>query len=203
MALDFRNGDMDLGSLEDRDADPKGFLNRLWQIPTISKCVGFKITRGQAEPMLEELLHDSRIKKIVLRRRNRLKTLVSELVAQKTDQWELYCQREKLDPPRVRVELNQLLNHVAENNAFYDKIVHTLSVSTQPYISVEYELLHSKLEQKKILDFLSLKLSYRQLAPASVKQTSTDLRAVISNFSELDLALTGTEFQHELHDIGY
>jgi hypothetical protein len=203
LALDFRNGSIDLGSPRDRDEDPWGFLDRLWKIPTSTSCVGLKITRGQAEPVLEELLYDTRIKKIVLRRRNRLKTLVSELIAEKTGQWELYCQMEKIDPPKIRVEFHQLLNHAARNKAFYDKVTWSLVSSKQPHILLEYENLRSKPEQKRTLEFLCVNFSYSHLAPASIKQTPTDLRTVISNFSELDSALAGTEYQRELHDTGH
>ncbi len=201
-ALDFRDGSIDLGSAADRDADPRGFLDRLWQIPTSAKCVGFKMTRGQAEPLMEEMLHEFCIKKVVLRRRNRLKTLVSELIAEKTDQWALYCQNSKIDPPKVRVEIGQLLDHVAGNEGFYDKVLGSLASSKQPHIILEYETLGSRPEQERILDFLGVNSSRSQLAPSSVKQTPSDLRAVISNFSELDSALSGTEYQGELHDIG-
>lgn len=202
-ALDFRDGSVNLGSTADRDADPMRFLDRLWQIPTSSKCVGFKMTIGQAEPLMERLLHDFRIKKIVLRRRNRLKTLVSELIAEKTDQWELYCQRGKIQPPKVRVEIGQLLDHAAGNEKFYDRVLRSLESSKQPHIILEYEALDSRPEQERILHFLGVNSARFRLAPASVKQTPTDLRMVISNFSELDSALSGTEYQRELHDKGF
>ena len=201
-ALEFRDGSVDLGSLEERDSDPWGFLDRLWNIPTSSKCVGFKVTRGQAESVLEGLLHDSRVKKIVLRRQNRVKSLVSELIAEKTDQWELYCQTEKVSPPKVQVELHQLLSHAAENETFYEEIFRTLASSQQPHIVLEYEHLGSRAEQDRALDFLGVTGPYSRLVPASVKQTPADLRTVISNYAELDLALAGTEYESELHDIG-
>jgi len=201
-ALDFRNGSLDLGSHKDRDADPMGFLKHLWNIPTDSKCVGFKMTRGQAERVLEKIIIDPEIKKVILRRRNRVKTFVSELIAEKTDQWELYCHEEKIEPPKVRVEFPQLLNHAAQNNAFYNTILRSLEASNQPHISLEYECITSVLEQQRILEFLGLSLPYSRLFSVSIKQTPTDLRAVVSNFSELDSTLSETDYHQELHDLG-
>ena len=202
-ALDLRDGSIDLGSVADRDSDPFGFLGRLWQISTSCSCVGFKMTRGQAENVLAKVIRDSEIKKLMLGRRNRIKTLVSELIAELTDQWELYCPTEKMNLPRIRVDFDQLQSHAAENKAFYDAIRRSIESENQPYIELEYETLNLRQEHKRILDFLEVRDTERRLMPASVKQTPTDLRSIISNFSELDSILSGTEFHHELHDLSY
>jgi exonuclease I len=158
------------------------------------------MTRGQSEEVLNYVLQESTIKKLILRRRNRVKTLVSELTAKETDQWELYCPHEKIEPPKVRVELDRLVTHAAENSAFYDTILRSLKSSSQPYITLEYECLGSELEQERILDFLRVSSVRSRLTPVSIKQTPADLRVVISNFTELETALSGTEYHRELND---
>ena len=90
---------------------------------------------------------------------------------------------------------------VAGNEEFYAPIIRTIATSKQPHIVLEYENLGSRPEQKRMLDFLRVNSSQPRLAPASVKLTPTDLRTVVSNFSELDSALSGTEYQRELHDV--
>lgn len=201
-ALNLRDGSVQLGSLVDRDSDPMGFLDRLWQIPTDCSYVGFKMTRGQAPQVLESTLRDRGIKKLLLRRRNRVKTLVSELIAQETDQWELYCAEEKIDPPKIQIGVTQLVDHATENQNFYNGILQTLVSLNQPYIELQYESLTSRIEQERILAFLGVQDPGRSLVPSSVKQTPGDLRTIISNFSELDSALSGTEYHRELHDLG-
>jgi hypothetical protein len=202
-ALDLRDGSIDLGSVADRDSDLLGFLDRLWQIPTDCNCVGFKMTRGQTEQILECVLEDLQIKKLLLGRRNRVKTLVSELIAEQTDQWELHRPNDRVEPPKIRVGVNQLHDHAAENKVFYDTVLRSLESSNQPHVELEYEKLGSRQEQSRILEFLGVAATGSSLAPASVKQTQTDLRAVISNFAELDSALSGTDYHCELHDLGH
>jgi hypothetical protein len=199
-ALEFRDGRFAPGGLLERDADPIGFLARLWKIPTQCTCVGFKMTRGQAESVLDHVLHDPSIKKIVLRRRNRVKTLVSELIAQATDQWELYDAETKIEPPRIVVTAAQVHAHAAENDSFYDAIVRLLISTNQRFIELEYETLDRPAEHMRMLRFLGVSSLESPLASVSIKQTPQNLRLVIENFEELDLSLAGTEYQRELRD---
>lgn len=199
-ALDLRDNAPDLGSVEDRDSDPLGFLNRLWQVPTSCSCVGFKMTRDQAGPVMKHVIEDRQIKKLLLTRRNRIKTMVSELIAQETNQWELYSPGERIEPPKVRIGMSQLMAHVAENDNFYSKILTALNSSNQTYLELEYETLISRTEQERILTFLGIQATEKDLISSSIKQNPVDLRNVISNFSELDAALVGTDYHQELHD---
>jgi LPS sulfotransferase NodH len=201
-ALDLRNGALDLGTPAERDADPFGFLARLWQIPGDAGCVGFKMTRGQSEEILNKVLGDPTIKKIIVRRRNRVKTLVSELVAAATDQWELYSAADRIACPTVSLNLDHLLQHVAENDSFYDAIYRTLESENQPHLTLEYESLCSRPEQLRALHFLGVAAVDHRLTAISVKQTPTDLRKVVCNFSDIERALIGTDYHHELHDLG-
>jgi LPS sulfotransferase NodH len=57
-ALDFRDGAFDLGTIEERNRRPLEFLSRIWQHPLGTNCVGFKMTRGQDEHVLQAVLSD-------------------------------------------------------------------------------------------------------------------------------------------------
>ncbi len=86
-------------------------------------CVGFKWTRGQNEDVLKSVVEDTGVKKIVLRRRNRIKTYVSEKIAQETQQWEVYSRHELTMPrPRIHVDAEELLQHIAINQHFYAEL---------------------------------------------------------------------------------
>ena len=65
--LDHRDGSLDLGTLEDRDRRPLEFLDRLWRHDLDFPCVGFKMTRGQDERVLEAVLADRQVCKVLLR----------------------------------------------------------------------------------------------------------------------------------------
>lgn len=188
--------------MEERDRDPLVFLERVWRAAPHVACIGFKWTRGQNEDVLQSVLGDSGIKKIVLRRRNRIKTYVSERIAQQTEQWEVYHEQELVMPrPRITIDESDMLEHIALNNRFYDRLQSSLRRTDQPFIDVIYENLLSSAEQRRWLEFLGVDDCQFSLRPASVKQNPTDLRECVSNFSELAAGLR-SELADELHEVG-
>lgn len=202
-ALTHRDMATEIGSPQERDRDPLGFLQRLWQTWHNHRCIGFKWTHGQNEVVLRNVLEDSGIKKIVLRRRNRIKTYVSEKIARKTQQWEVYHEQELVMPrPRVTVEMADLNKHIAQNRHFYDEIASSLERLEQPHINVVFEKLLTSGEQMRILEFLGLHADQQQLRPASVKQNSMNLRDSIENFAQLSMNLQNSDLYEELHDRG-
>ncbi len=202
-ALDYRGQGLTVESLQQRDEDPLGFLDRVWKTGTDDMCVGFKWTRGQNEEVLKSVLEDTGVKKIVLRRRNRIKTYVSERIAQETKQWEVYSRRElKMPRPRIHVDAEELLEHIASNQRFYARLSDVLSQSSQPHLEVEYETLFDRSVQIRILEFLAVSSPETPPIAASVKQNSNDLRDSIANFSELAAGLPEGELISELFDRG-
>ena len=93
-ALEYRDGSLDLGSMEARDREPFAFLQRVWDHPQGASCVGFKMTRGQNRDIMQNVIEDPGVLKILLYRRNRLKTFISEQLARQTDRWEVYAWEE-------------------------------------------------------------------------------------------------------------
>jgi len=201
VALDHREDSLDFGSLAERDRYPLRFLERVWDVSFGASHVGFKVTRGQAESVIRHVVRDPGISKIVLRRANRLKTFVSQLVAEQTDQWEAYQHDSQCAPASmVSIEVSALLAHTKLNEAFYEHLQDTLESHAQPYIELRYEDLDSAAEHGRLLEFLGLTPAHSPLAAASVKQSDRDLRTMIANFDELDAALRGTEYHEELLD---
>lgn len=201
-ALSLREGVPAPGSIEGRDQDPIAFLDGIWREPRGHTCVGFKMTHGQAEPILEHVLGDRGVRKIVLRRRNRVKTWVSERVAEQLDQWEVYDEAE-LAParPRLEIDVRDLREHVARNEAFYRRVEESLERSGQDFLRVGYEDLGSPARHARLLDFLEVPPTDARLEPRSVKQNPRDLRDVLANFDELAEALRGDDLRDELLDL--
>ena len=198
-ALDHRDGSLDLGTLEARDRDPAAFLERLWTTRLGRRCTGFKYTRGQNETVLATLLDDRDVRKIVLRRNNRLKTYVSAKIAEQTGQWEVYRESDLVaDKPKIVVDFEDFRRHAAENERFHAQIEDVLDRTGQESLHVNYERLLDEDEQLRWLRFLGVTRLSVPLMAASVKQNPTDLRRIVSNYDELLIAMRGTVMEAEL-----
>jgi len=201
LALSQRDRSSDLPSLHERDVAPVAFLDKIWQAGREHPCVGFKWTRGQSTTVLEHVVQEREIIKIVLRRRNRVKTYVSAEIAQATQQWEAYSQQELTQPrPRVTVENAQLRRHISENERFYADLRTALERTQQSAINLCYENLFSRDEQRRLLQLLGVSGVDQPLTAASVKQNPTSLGDVIANFAELAADLAGSDLEAELYD---
>ena len=113
-----------LGRRKSRDRNPAGFIGRLWRSRLGRPCVGFKMTRGQNQAAFHEVLRDREVKKIILRRHNRVKTYVSWLIAQRTGRWEAYHAADIADscPMVPQVEEAALRDHNALDDQYYEAI---------------------------------------------------------------------------------
>jgi hypothetical protein len=193
-ALGYRNGEIDLGTIDERDRSPIEFLARLWQHPIGFNCVGFKMTRGQDERVLQTVLEDCGIRKIVLRRLDVVRTYVSELIARETGRWEVYDHRDlPSEAPKVHVDAEALQAHLELNYAFYAGLESSLAHSRQDYFSACYERLHSREEHRRLLDFLGVSFDVAGLAPKSVRQNPGGLGQLVANYHELKSFLNGTK----------
>lgn len=202
-ALDYRDGSLDLGSMAERDRESFGFLQRVWENTQGASCVGFKMTRGQNDAVMRSLIEDSGVLKIVLYRKNRIKTFVSEQVARQTDQWEVYAGDERVtDVPKLRVDVESLKAHSDLNGRFYEEIRHSLKTKQQPCIEMFYENIFSGSEHIRMLGFLGVEAARVSLVHSSIKQSDSDLRSRVENFHELELALEGSDYLAELYDDG-
>ena len=202
-ALDHRDGQFDLGSEAERDLEPEVFVRRVFEHRCGRNAIGFKLNRGQNERAFEYLLADRSVRKIVLRRRNRVKTFVSELIAQRTGQWESYAFSDFSAPsPAVEVNVDRLSEYLAATDRYYAEVESLLDADGQPYLGATYEDLEFTAEQSRILAFLDVTAPAAPLLPATRKRNPTDLRALVSNFGELHSALWTPELKAELESAG-
>jgi len=203
-ALGLRDGSLNVGTLEDRSRDPLEFLQRIWMADLGHSCVGFKMTHRQNETVFNAVLNDPSVKKIVLRRENRIKTYVSWLVAQQTGQWEVYRKTDLARRPRVAVDEAELRQHITENDYYLSQIERVLEATRQQWVSMVYErLLANSDECARVLEFLGVAPEACALEPKSVRQNPTNLRELICNFDDLDRAWRGTSLHRELHSLEY
>jgi LPS sulfotransferase NodH len=205
-ALDHRPDDLGLGTVEERDRDPAAFLGRVWRHDAGNTAVGFKFNRGENPTAVDMVLHESGILKILLTRHNRIKTYVSERIAEESGQWESYRGAVFVPVNKVRVEPAELLQHVQRNLLYYAGLERVLRATGQTWLGVHYESLnpdHMNGDVARILSFLGILPPESEMPPLAAdvfKRNPDDLRALIANFEELQLELAGAELEGDLYD---
>lgn len=198
-ALDYRDGSMALATMAERDQAPFEFLQNLWEAAEGAQHVGFKMTRGQHEAIMRQVLREESVRKIILRRENRVRTYVSQLIAERTDQWEIYDEAELIDElPRMRIDAGELQRHAESNASFYDSLETELRSTGQSWLDLRYKELLSRGTHERLLEYLGAEPA--ALVARSVRQARGDLRSAIENFDELAAALEKTDYHAELHD---
>ena len=189
-ALELRDGSFDLGGIEERDRDPLASSSASGRLTSDTRIVGFKMTHRQNETVLDAVLRDAEVRKIVLRRQNRVRTFVSQRVSEETGQWEVYRDEDLVpERPRVHVDVAALRESIAENEGYYDEIEHVLEAGEEPYLRVSYERLVAGGERTRLLEFLGLPDAVRAAATlrmSSVRQNPAPLRELVTNFAELE-----------------
>jgi hypothetical protein len=203
-ALELRDGSFDLGGIEERDRDPLAFLERVWSADLEHTHVGFKMTHRQNEAVLDAVLHDAGVRKIVLRRGNRVRTFVSMQISEELDQWEVYSEADLgSGRPRVHVDVDALRESIAENEDYYAELGHVLEETRQPFLRVSYEALVAGGDRARALEFLDVRDAADaagKLRIRSVRQNPAPLRELVTNYAELETALAGTALAADLDD---
>jgi LPS sulfotransferase NodH len=189
-----------LGTVEERNQEPLAFLERVWQTSLGRRCVGFKLCWRQDETVLDAVLADPGVRKIVLKRKNRVKSFVSLLLARQTTEWVLYNDAPPPTArPRIRVEAIELFEHIRYNHQYYQQIESSLQTSGQRSLELFYEDLFTGTGLSSTLSFLDLPpADASALTGQCWKLTPRMLAEVISNFDEVAGALRGTELEPEL-----
>jgi hypothetical protein len=193
-----------LGRVDLRDHDPLTFLKRVWEADDGRRAVGFKINRGENATAVQAVLRDPTILKILLKRRNRVRTFVSEMTAQATGAWESYGPRDEKAPPVLRVDPTALRRHADMNAAYYGALERDLSSSGQEWLQTDYEALIDWDEMARVLNFLGVSehavTADAPLTAASHKRAPSDLSATVANLKDLYEALRGTPLFRDLSE---
>ncbi|HRY28778.1 MAG TPA: hypothetical protein P5079_01930 [Elusimicrobiota bacterium] len=132
-----------------------------------------------------------------MQRRNRIKLLLSEInalrLSQKTGQWNIYREEDRLPPVRVDPEEFRFLLKGREERE--QKLTDYVAALGLPTLPVFYEDLVR--EKEKTLDriFSFLGIEPRALRAKMIKHNSEDLREVIENFDDLRSRFVGTPYE--------
>lgn len=198
VALSTRENGLKFGTLEERNQHPLEVLDRIWAHSQEHRAVGFKINIGQDAAVLEDVLADRGIRKIVIRRTNRLRSFISECIAEVTEEWESYPWQELHGPAhQIHLDIKKLWQQLERNRKFYAGVRDSLHTSGQSAFEIDYESLndHSRLEA--LLGFLDMDPAVELIA-STRKQNREEIGELIDNIDEVRAAIKGTELEQDL-----
>jgi len=163
------------------------------------KAVGFKTKlRILTDPVgFSRLLHELDARVIHLRRRNRVKEALSELLSnilkERVNDYNIYDPNQRLDPIHVNGrEFNWTLRLREDLDSRLNDYISGFKL---PILPLFYEdlLLGLEGELEKIFDFFGVKP--RRTTSNMVKHTHEDLKKVILNFEEIKKSYLNTEYE--------
>lgn len=120
-----------------RARDPRAFLDRIYARDYGRAHVGFKIFSGHSDDILEQLIRDTTVRKIVLFRRNILASYSSSLIAQKTGKHSLRSL--PTDQPVVKFNPKRFTAYVERYTGFYRSVFDRLNATRQDFYALHYE----------------------------------------------------------------
>lgn len=189
-----------VSTVQERDRNTEKFLARIWANSFNNRAIGFKIFPNQNSTAASLILKDRKVRKILLVRRNQIKSFVSYLIALKTNKWCATNKNISQDKERqkvlVKVNVESLYNWIQANDKYYESIRQKLRVSRQSFLEINYEDLvgvENELVKLNMSEFIGVPGQLHMLRTTLKKQNSDDLTNLISNFNELEKKLRGTE----------
>ena len=208
-----------------RDKNPTEFLDKyIYQDFTESiKAVGFKITYEKAPIVLDHLHALPDLKIINLRRKNIFRMVLSNMIAVKTKKWHaIDAEYEKLTNDIKAVSRVRIIDEEKKNKSIlpddfnihvdYDECIKAMNVikeyqdkyhdffPKERTLVLYYEdiLKDRELETGKALDFLGVER--KDLKTILKKINDKKLHEIISNYDELKIKFSGTEWAQFLDD---
>lgn len=190
----------ELGTIEERERDPQAFLDRVWRTDFGHAAVGFKLCLWQHEPAWHAVLADPSVRKIILKRRNRVRAFVSLLLARQTGEWVVYDDRgAPARRPRIEVDADALLDNIALHARFYRETEAALAASGQGHCPLWYEDLFAPGGLDPALALLGVAGLPARPEGQTWKLNPGSLRDTVANFDALSQRFRGSDLEAELH----
>jgi hypothetical protein len=175
-------------SREERDKEPLEFLDQVFQhkFKANTKATGFKMFPGQNDELMNLLMEEPGVKKIILERENLLRCYLSQKTAEESN---VYFVREKdgITPEEkpMQVDVEDFLAYEEKTSSFFNTLKRKLDGSGQHYLEVQYIHLLEKEQQAELLDYLGVSPDTDLLKVVSKKQRTMELKDKIINYDEV------------------
>lgn len=171
---------------QERDADPMRLLGQIRKT-TPGGIGGFRYFHDHDPRLLDDLLQDPKIGKIVLTR-NPVDSYVSWKIAQATGQWKLTNVKRRKDG-QAQFDAAEFEQHLADLQAFQIQILNTLQRSAQTAFYVSYEDLQDVDIMNGLARWLGGSGQLSSLNTALKRQNPQPIAEKVANFGEMEHAL--------------
>jgi hypothetical protein len=165
-----------------RRRDPEAFLKRVFARNYGCGSVGFKIFAGQNDAMLDSLILDESVRKVVLMRRNVLAVYSSALIARETG---TRTSRDSVLDARPQVGFREggFSRYCERYLSYYRKVFSALNDTGQPFHLINYDQVNDPWHFASLVNFIGAKLTDANPKAQLVKLNSSD---IVSRFSNPD-----------------
>ncbi len=177
-----------------RELFPRLFIIGLWRSRRSEPMVGFKHIWFHTGRIRETALLHPQVKKVFLTRRNVLRMEVSRQIADKTREWIRFVDTEKRE--RIHFDLSQFWRHYERGERQIADLKRSLEERGQGFCEIYYEDLLSAGREAalgKLVAYLGVApWAFDVAAVKTKRQNPYALRALVTNYDELEGALRGT-----------
>jgi hypothetical protein len=180
-------------TVAERDADLRRFVDELFARDFGHAAVGLKLMYGHEPELSGELLRDPSVRKIVLRRENRVRVLLSAKRAIRAGKFT----QVSYDGIPIELDPAELVAFCREYDAYFDWVDE--QVAGQDVVRLSYEGLFDPGAVEGVVDFLGVTaVGESSLRALHRRQSFDSLCDAIANLAELERELAGTELAADL-----
>lgn len=187
-----------------RERDPEAFLEQIFNMTHGRMHVGFKMFRGENDRILDQIIKDSSIRKIVLYRRNVLANFASALVARKTGKYSLREGMPVGDVPKVRFNAERFSRFHDRYTEFFGDIIDRLNAQGQAHYFINYEDINEPRVLAGLITFIGAdpirSIAKENQFKRQVKQNSSDILSRFSNRRRVERFLREHGLLHWIHE---
>lgn len=154
-------------------------------------------------PGFTRLLHEKEVRVIQMRRRNRVKAVISRINARRlyeaTGKWNLYDKSDRM--PGMQVDPQLFHEYLVEREEADDELQAYVDQLSLPKVKIVYEdLLTDKAATLQSV-FAFLGVANKSVQEKTMKHTSDDLRDVVLNFDELRSQYSNTPYAQMFDEV--
>lgn len=187
-----------------RDSDPEAFLEQVFLTGHGREHVGFKIFKGQNNSILNRILKDTAIKKIVLFRKNVLANYASSLAAAASGKWGVRKSETPPETPKVLFEKSDFVKFHDRYLQFYRNVIKRLNNERENFYFVNYEEINDTLLLTSLTNFIgadtSKHVSEKDQRKKQVKQSTSFIVSRFSNPEQAEEFLRDNDLLHWAHE---